>query len=220
MTVELSEHPIDTPAGPRRALVVTPTSPMSIGLAKLEQLRASLDTSEIDQVVIRHIAAHPHGTFHAFVFRGRNRSGPGWWRLDPALGREEQRELGYRLWCSHLVLNRFCAAAGIFENIWFDWTNAEVRAFSAAADRLGGELRERAERSADPPTPNDTLTQLDRWLVERHTFFLAMELDTLLHKILPTRLAETEGELARLRALVAGSPIAALDGLHWYDASR
>ena len=58
------------------------------------------------------------------------RRGPGWWRLDPALGREEQRELGYRLWCSHLVLNRFCAAAGIFENIWFDWTNAEVRAFS------------------------------------------------------------------------------------------
>lgn len=217
MPVELSEHPIDTPVGPRRALVVTPTSPISVGHDKLAELRASLDTSQVDRAVIDHIAAHPPGTFHAFVFRGRDPKRRGWWRFDSALSKDEQRELGQRLWLSHLVLNRFCAAHGIFENVWFDWTNAEVRAFSTAADGLVGRLTARCEQSHSPPTADDQLAELDRWIVERHTFFLAMDLETLLGKILPTRLVETEELLPELRAKVAGAPAAALDGLHYYD---
>lgn len=218
MPIEITEHPFVTTMGMRRALVATPTAPLIVGHDKLEQLRSSPDTSAVDHVVIDHIAAQPHGTFAAFVFRGRNPRGQGSWRFDPALSEDERRELGYRLWRSHLVLNRFCAAAGMFHNIWFDWTNAEVRAFSSAADRLAQELRQWPGSFADERDPDAQLTQLDLWIVERHTFFLTMELDVLLTRVLPPRLSETERELPTLRALIAAAPKHAFNGCDWYDA--
>lgn len=218
MSVEITEHSFETTLGIRQALVVTPTAPLLVGHDKLEQLRASSDTSAVDRVVIDHIAAQPHGSFSAFVFRGRHPSGKGSWRFDPSLSEDERRELGYLLWRSHLVLNRFCAAAGIFQNIWFDWTNAEVRAFSSAADRLAEDLRQRPGLFADEQTPDTQLAQLDLWVVERHTFFLSMNLEGLLTRMLPPRVLETERELPKLRALIAAAPRQAFNGCDWYDA--
>jgi hypothetical protein len=40
--------------------------------------------------------------------------------------------------------------------------------------------RPRPGLDADDPTPDAQLTRLDPWIVERHTFYLAMDLDTLM----------------------------------------
>lgn len=212
MALRLDEHGIDTASGRKTVLVATPTGHIRAGRAKLAELRGSLATSAVDTEIVEHIERRPHGTFAAFVFCGHATDGSGSWRFADELGDDERFELGYLMWRSQLPLNRFCAAAGMFDNVYVEWTDAEIESFSAAADRMAWELRNGPALHPDPDTPTARLARLDLWLVQRHSFFLSMSLDTILTRILPPRFARLEARAPVLRELLEGLPVRALNG--------
>jgi hypothetical protein len=203
---------MDTPAGRKRVLVATPTRHIKAGRSKLEELRRTLDTSNVDLEIVEHIGRHPKGTFSVFVFSGRDPNDAGSWRFDPELDEEGRFELAYLMWKSQLPLNRFCAAMGIHDSVYVEWTELEVEAFAAAAERLQWETRSSGPLHPEPDDVPARVRRLNLWLLERHAFFMSMRTETLLSRILPPRLARLGGRAEVVEDLLEELPATATNG--------
>lgn len=206
MALELTSHAVRTQAGTRQVLVVTPTQPIEAGREKLETLRGSLATSNVDMEIVEHLRGKGFGAYEAFVFRGRAEDGNGSWQFARDLDESEANEMAYLMFRSQLELNRLCAAAGMFDNLYVEFGGAELEAFSRATARMANEIREQSPNYVRGESPEDRLARLDLWLVERHAFYSAMPLEVLLERILPPRLSRLDGRRSELRSMLEGLP--------------
>jgi hypothetical protein len=225
MALRLHEHVIETAVGTKTVLVSMPSVHVRAGRDKLAELRSTLVTSTLDMEIVEHVRAHPPGTFSAFVFCGCSDDGTGSWRFADELDEDERFEMGYMMWRSQLPLNRFCAAAGILDNLYVEWTHLELEAFSAGASRIAWELRNEHELYPEPDTADARLARLHVFLVERQTFLLSMPLGTILTRILPHRFNRLERRRTEsIGPLLEGLPPRALNGydavMPWEDARR
>jgi hypothetical protein len=212
MALDLSTHVVETSAGPKKVLVVTPTVEIIGGRDKLEELRGSVATSTVDREIVDHLAGADFGDYRAFVFRGRSEDGAGSWSFGPDLSEDEKGELSHLMFRAQLPLNRLCAAKGMFDNLYIEFGQAELAAFARATQRIAAEIRTRVPRYATQETAEARLARLELWLVERYAFYSAMPLSVLLQRVIPPRLQRNADRKDELRALLAGVPDQLLHG--------
>jgi len=172
---------------------------MIVGRDRLQSLREQVSLSETDLEIIEQ--TRQWAPLHAFVFRGHNDDGSGYWRLDEELDASEASELCALMFRSHLPLKRALLEAGSLDNIYIEWRPRETTAFESGLRRLRETLRHELT-AAVPDSPQARLLRLDLWLSDRISLFSAANLDDVLQSLLPPRMARREERLARVRPLL------------------
>ncbi len=171
---------------------------MVVGRDRLQSLREQVSSSQADLAIIEQ--TRQWAPLHAFVFRGRNDDGSGYWRLDEQLDAAESSELCSLMFRSHLPLKRALLDAGSLDNIYIEWGRRETSAFESGLRRLRETLRHEL-RSAPADSREARLLRLDLWLSDRISLFSGASLDDVLQTLLPPRMARREERLARVKPL-------------------
>lgn len=209
MSVTIDDRVVTTPAGPRTVLVVTPTEPICVGAQRLAELRSHLELSAVDDQLVA--AARPHPRIHGFIMRGTSDDGRGSWRFDRSLPAAEQVELARLVMLGHMPFKRMLFVAGCHDSIYVDWPDHEVGVFSKAAAGLRTHLQQLATRTAID-TLEGKRVRLDRWIVERITFYQSVTVDEVLRDLLPDRIARREQRRSQVDELLASFPVEQLVG--------
>lgn len=211
MALTFGEHVYTTDAGPRAAVVVTPSAHVRVGRARLEELRASHAGGSIDREILAY-AEQTAGEDRVFVFRGTNDDGTGSWRIDDDLSEDELEELGAHLVEDQLPTYRRLVAAGIFALLHVDWTERGVRAYEVGtrrvlADLEAGSIPEVAVLDRDQVA----VSRVDRWILRHLTFFFAESFDEVIAGVLALQHPLLERRVPALRQMVASLPASAID---------
>ncbi len=192
----IEERKIDTPRGPRGALVISPIQPVILGAARLAELRDDLRRAPIDHQIAREIRRRT-GRVEIMIFRGVGPAGATW-RFDEALGDDDADELGYLLTRSQLPTWRALVANGVHLHLHTDWGVRETAACRRGAARLRQELAaDGAVRSVE---------RFDAYMLSYLSLFYSADLDHVLGELLPSQLGLIEQRAARVRSFLEGLP--------------
>lgn len=194
------EIAIDTPEGRRAALVVTPTSRIRVGRARLEQVRAGDRHSPVDDAVVDRLAEQER-SLEVVLLRSWGGSEDRSWGFSEDLGRAELDDVGYELMRGQLVLFRRMVPLGVSALVATDLVAREFDAIVRGTRRLSLELGERiraGQAAAD--------AEVDRFIIEHFSLFTTRPYDEFLHQGLPAVFHLVDRHRDKLRALVRDVP--------------
>ncbi|MEM7158707.1 MAG: hypothetical protein AAF799_38050 [Myxococcota bacterium] len=207
--MKIEPRVVDTSTGKRAVLVVTPVEHIVVGRDRLQALRERVAASQVDEELLAVARANPD--LHGFVMLGTSPDGRGTWRFDDALDDAQRRELAILMIRAHMPFKRLMFLAGCHDSLYVDWREADVQTMTRAASRLRAELHAEA---AD--TPVDTIegkrVRLDRWIVERLTFYQGVSLESVLHQVLPKRIERRDQRRPLVEELLGHYPKEELAG--------
>lgn len=189
VSVTIEDRVVMTSAGARTVLVVTPTVPICVGQQRLQELRKRVALSAVDDELVE--AARRHTKIHGFIMQGTSPDGRGTWRFDEALSDPETIELAQLVIRGHLPFKRLLFMAGCHDSIYVAWPDREVDIFGRAATGLRQQLqRTVAETAVD--SLEGKRARLDRWIVERMTFYQSVTVEHVVEHVLPERIVRRE----------------------------
>lgn len=200
MGLAFSELTIQTAAGPRNALVITPTAHIRVSPDRLVSLRESTEPGPIDMAICDQAWERAPG-LHLTIFRGRDDGGEGSWAFAEGMDPETRGELTYLMLIHQMHVYRELIRAGLCLHLHVEWGEEEIWAFRAAARRRVEEL----ERVlAEGPESAKLPAQVDIWILRNLTFFFQLDLDTITKRLLPDKLALLERRMSRVHQMVVG----------------
>lgn len=197
---------MQTVCGPRTAWILTPTTHLRVGRARLRELEAGEHTgSATDRAILEQVRAIADGS-QLVVFRARDDAGAGSWAFEDDLSDAEAHRLGYHLVLDQLPLYRRLVAAGVYALLHVDFGGREVDAYQHGTNRVLAEL----EAGSIPEVARDdaalALDQMDRWILHNLTFFFMLPLPDVTESVLAKQLPLLEERVPHLRELVASLP--------------
>jgi len=190
--LQIDERTLLTSRGPRVALMLWPSAPITLGAARLAELRTDLKRATVDQQIVREIKRR-RGRVQMLIFRGVGPNGAAW-RFDPALSDDDAEELGYLLTKSQLPTWRRLAVSGVHLHLHTDWGVRESGTCRRGAVRLRHELT--------TGTPGAT-ARFDAYMLSYLSLFYSADLDHVLRDLLPNQLGLVEQRAARIHELIA-----------------
>lgn len=210
VSVKIEPRVVSTSTGKRAILVVTPVEHILVGKQRLEALRQRIEHSAVDDDLLA--AARRNPEIHGFVMLGTSPDGRGTWRFDDELDDKQRLELAVLMIRAHMPFKRLMFLSGCHDSLYVDWREADVQTMTRAAARLRSELHAEA---AD--TPIDTVegkrVRLDRWIVERLTFYQGVSLDEVLRQVLPKRIERRDQRRPLVDELLGSYPREVLAGV-------
>lgn len=189
-TLELQTH-----AGPRTALVITPTQ------ANLVQPRRFVTSdepmSDIDRRILEGARQAAASAASVCIFRARAPVGDGLYAFVSTISEREAIETGRSMLERQMRVYRAMLPMGICLFLHTDFGPMEVHGFRGAVDLRIAEL--------EPLANGDTLeakrAQLDLWMLRNLIFFFSLGFDKLVATILPDKLTLMEKRMERIRRL-------------------
>ncbi len=94
MAMRISETWVESNAGRRSAVVLTPSTHVRVGRERLEALRTAHPGGELDREILAKVRSLEPAD-RLVVFRGRCPDGKGSWGFDDDLTEAERSELGF-----------------------------------------------------------------------------------------------------------------------------
>ena len=188
----IDEAVIETRKGDRRALVVTPTQRVTIGRARLEELRRDTSSGDLDRALAQRVSSATDG-FDCVVFRGRGADSSHCYRLDETLDEDEFAELAQRLLVSQLPCWRSLLERGVLAIVHSE--------FGSSAMHFRNASRALAQSKRPDPRVSARIAQVDAWLLEHMVFYFSQNYEATMTALLPDKLPLLELRRGKLEGL-------------------
>lgn len=186
---------IETPAGPRTVLVITPVE--DVVVAPRRHAPRIEGMSESDQRILNGARAALSASVSVCIFRARASVGEGAYRFDDSMTDSEAVTTALSMLDGQLRVYREMLRLGICLFLHTDLDPIAVHGFRGAVDIRVAEL--------EPITfgvgPQAKSAQLDLWLLRNLNFFFSLGFDKLVATILPDKLILMEKRMERIRRL-------------------
>ncbi len=198
MGLAIEIHEFETRSGDRRALVLTPTSDLTVDIGRLEQPAAP---SDLDRQIVGLIDDVGEDV-HVSVFRAGGGDTPGLWRFQEGLSEKQMIDLAEHLLVGQLPVYRGLVRRGICLHVHVELPIEVAHAFRDATELLIQRIMDEDERNE----AHRVMHVADVWLLRNLSFYFTVGFAPLMHRILPEKLSLMEKRLARGRQMYAGLP--------------
>lgn len=195
MSMDFDTLEIETPSGPRTALVITPVEEVVI-LAR-RYMPAGDSMSEADLRILDGARDAMAAAASVCIFRARAPLGEGSYRFDPSMSDLDAIATAQSLLDGQMLVYREMLRLGICLFLHTDLDPIAVYGFRGAVDVRVAEL----EPLAFGVGPQAKRAQLDLWLLRNLNFFFSLGFDKLIATILPDKLVLMENRMERIRRL-------------------
>lgn len=198
--LELDEHVIETKAGPRTVVSVTPSGPVVFRREDLARMSSVFEPSPRDEEIITALRQRRRPA-DVFVFQSQALDGgPGCWYFEDGLSEAEVDELGFHIVRAHRFVYRGLVDAGINMAIGAAKGYRELAALRTGTERLARELAAELEHCAGD---DRMVCEADLFLVRHLMVFTSLDLPVLLRGLIPDKLPLCERRAPRFRELRA-----------------
>lgn len=204
---DLSPFELETPRGPRRAIVATPARHMRLSLDDLSQRRVESD--QTDDEFARALRLSPDARL--MIFRGRDESGAGSWGVAEDASESEAADLGELMVRRYLPIWRSLAASGLVLLVHLELDERTREGLEAGRRIVMRELRLKSRTEGTlADEVEEALTRLDLWILKHLTFFFGLSFERATRTTLPDMMPMLEQRDVSLRRLLAGVPVSSL----------
>jgi len=195
MTMDFDTLEIETPGGPRTALVITPVEDVVVSPRRYSPDSAAM--SESDQRILEGARDARSASASVCIFRARAPVGGGAYRFEQTMSDAEAVSTALTMLDGQLRVYREMLRLGICLFLHTDMDPVAVHGFRGAVDVRVEEL--------EPLTfgvgPDAKKAQLDLWLLRNLNFFFSLAFEKLIATILPDKLILMEKRMERIRRL-------------------
>ncbi len=195
MTMDFDTLEIETPGGPRTALVITPVEDVII--TPRHHMPHTLEMSESDLRILSGARDAKSAAASVCIFRAKAPVGGGAYRFAESMTDDEAVSTALAMLGGQLRVYREMLRLGICLFLHTDLDQVAVHGFRGAVKIRVDEL--------EPLTFGVGLdakqAQLDLWLLRNLNFFFSLGFDKLIATILPDKLILMEKRMERIRRL-------------------
>lgn len=195
MSLDFYTLDIDTPAGNRTAMVITPTERIVVEPRPYEP--GSPEMTESDLAVLEGARRAAESSATVCIFRARAPIGDGQYCFAPSMSEAQAVTTALAMLDGQIRVYREMLKLGLCLFLHTDMGPLEVGGFRGAVDRRVEEL--------EPLTRGEggraKQAQLDLWLLRNLNFFFTLSFDKLIATILPDKLTLMEKRMERIRRL-------------------
>ncbi|MGH1341051.1 MAG: hypothetical protein ACRBN8_05840 [Nannocystales bacterium] len=195
MSMDFDTLEIETPGGPRTALVITPLE--DVVVSARDRAPADVGMSESDQRILDGARDARSAAASVCIFRARAPIGDGAYRFEESMTDADAVKTALAMLDGQLRVYREMLRLGICLFLHTDLDPVAVHGFRGAVDVRVEEL--------EPLTfgvgPEAKRAQLDLWLLRNLNFFFSLGFDKLIATILPDKLTLMEKRMERIRRL-------------------
>lgn len=209
MGMRISQTWIESDAGRREAIVMTPDAHQRVGRDRLEALRQAPEVSDLDREILAKVRALPRADRVA-VFRGKPRDAGGSWGFADDLSEDERTELGYLLVRAELPTYRRLVAAGVFAIVHVEWGADEAPAYQQGTTRLLKELEAKSIGEVEGDPEDVAVSTADRFILRHLNHFFDDGYDQVVRSMLLAHLATFEARIPHFRAMIDKLPASAI----------
>ncbi len=195
MSLDFDTLEIETPSGPRTALVITPVEDLVVSPRRY--LPNSTTPSEADQLILRGARDAKAAAASVCIFRARAPGGLGSYRFAPSMSDSQAVETAQAMLDGQMQVYREMLRLGICLFLHTDLDPLAVHGFRGAADIRVAKL----EPEASGTGLDAKRAQLDLWLLRNLNFFFTLGFEKLIATILPDKLTLMEKRMERIRRL-------------------
>ena len=193
--MEFDTLDIQTPAGPRTVLVITPIQDVVVKPRRRAPHTEGM--SESDQMILNGARAAAAASASVCIFRARAPGGDGAYRFEESMTDSEAVATALSMLGGQVRVYRELLRLGICLFLHTDLDPISVHGFRGAVDVRVAEL--------EPLTfgvgPQAKSAQLDLWILRNLNFFFSLGYDKLIATILPDKLVLMEKRMERIRRL-------------------
>lgn len=193
--MEFDTLDIQTPSGPRTALVITPVQDVVITAHRNTPTAAGM--SESDQRILSAARAAASASPSVCIFRARAPVGDGAYRFEQSMSDSEAVTTALSMLDGQLRVYGEMLRLGICLFLHTDLDPVAVHGFRGAVDIRVAEL----EQLTFGVGPQAKSAQLDLWILRNLNFFFSLGFDKLIATILPDELTLMEKRMERIRRL-------------------
>lgn len=186
---------IETPGGPRTALIITPIQ--DVVVAPRRYVSSTAPMSESDQEILTGARKAMSAFASVCIFRARAPVGGGAYRFEPSMTDSEAVSTALSMLDGQLRVYREMLRLGICLFLHTDLDPVAVHGFRGAVDIRVEEL-EPLTLGVDPDAKR---AQLDLWILRNLSFFFSLGFDKLIATVLPDKLILMEKRMERIRRL-------------------
>ncbi|MBV1862672.1 MAG: hypothetical protein KUG77_29895 [Nannocystaceae bacterium] len=186
---------IQTPGGPRTALVITPVK--DILVTPRHHLPQEMGMSESDRRILDGARDAISASASVCIFRARAPVGNGAYRFEQSMSDSEAVSTALAMLDGQLRVYREMLRLGICLFLHTDLDPIAVHGFRGAVDIRAEEL----ETITFGVGPDAKSAQLDLWILRNLNFFFSLGFDKLIATILPDKLILMENRMERIRRL-------------------
>lgn len=195
MSMDFDTLDIETPGGPRTALVITPVQDVLITPRRYTPGHAGM--SESDLRILDGARNAMSASASVCIFRARAPVGDGAYRFEATMTDSEAVATAQSMLAGQLRVYREMLRLGICLFLHTDLDPVAVHGFRGAVDLHVEEL--------EPLTfgvgPDAKRAQLDLWILRNLNFFFSLGFEKLIATILPDKLILMEKRMERIRRL-------------------
>ena len=181
----------------RGAMVITPRTPIVVGLDRLQQVGQAKGLSPVERWLLEQIRKRGERA-RVVLFRAVNDKRERVWQFDPALSESQLQEGGYVMSKGLVPFHRRMLASGVVLMVHTDWGLRECHAMRHGIRRLIQEL--------DAIRDRDAVEEADRWVLSHMLLHVALHLDHVTTSLLPTHLTMIERRYPSVLELVSQLP--------------
>ncbi len=193
----LEDHVVETRAGPRTVVSLTPRAPIIFRRTDLAAMVARSEASPRDREIIRRLCSRDRPA-DVFVFQSQAPDGDGCWSFDEDLTDEEATELGYQIVRTHRYVYRGLVDAGISMAIGAAKGFRELECLRAGTRRFIEELSDELPRLTGQARLE---CEADLFMVRHLMVFTSLHLPQLLEGVIPDKLPLCQRRAPRFRDL-------------------
>ncbi len=168
------------------ALVASPAAPIVLGRARLDELRTTGRSGDIDRAVIKELSASPNPC-EVVILRGSNLARQSLWQFDTALSQEQRTQLALLLVRSQLETYISFAAIGVIGHFILGLGRRETLAMHKATATILSELEQHLEILPPEEAMRHHLL-LHRHLLCHFSYFLFTDYEAALRDFVPRAL--------------------------------
>jgi hypothetical protein len=195
MALEFYTLDIDTPAGPRTAMVITPVAPLVVQARPYIPGTAKMSDADLQVLEGARKAADSSAT--VCIFRAVAPIGDGSYRFAPGMSEHQAISTALSMLDGQMRVYREMLRLGLCLFLHTDLGPLEVHGFRGAVDQRVEELEPLTRGGGE----DAKRAQLDLWLLRNLNFFFTLGFDKLIATILPDKLALMEKRMERIRRL-------------------
>lgn len=195
MTMDFDTLEIETPGGPRTALVITPVEDTVVSARRYFPTKTAM--SESDKRILDGARDAMSASASVCIFRAKAPIGGGAYRFDQSMSDSDAISTALAMLDGQLRVYREMLRLGICLFLHTDLDPVAVHGYRGAVDIRVEEL--------EPLTfgvgPDAKHAQLDLWLLRNLNFFFSLGFEKLIATILPDKLILMEKRMERIRRL-------------------
>lgn len=195
MTMDFDTLEIETPGGPRTALVITPVEDTVV--TPRPYVPTNTGMSESDERILDGARNAMSASASVCIFRAKAPTGGGAYRFEQSMSDSDAISTALAMLDGQLRVYREMLRLGICLFLHTDLDQVAVHGYRGAVDIRVEEL--------EPLTfgvgPDAKRAQLDLWLLRNLNFFFSLGFEKLIATILPDKLILMEKRMERIRRL-------------------